>query len=113
GAGGCAEGRRLGPDGKSFRALADDLQERGLKHESDRVLDELFPALERELNISAACRLTGRSRATHYRRLRPPAPRERIPRRPPASALSTVERAQVLALLNRPEYADLPPAQVW
>jgi transposase InsO family protein len=76
-------------------------------------VDEFFPALERELNTSVACRLTGRSRATHYRRLRPPAQRERMPRRPPASALSAVERAQVLALLNRPEYADLPPAQVW
>jgi transposase InsO family protein len=73
----------------------------------------LFPGLERELNTTAACRLTGRSRATHYRRLNPPAPKERSPRPAPPSALSPVERAEVLALLNRPEYADLPPAQVW
>jgi transposase InsO family protein len=69
--------------------------------------------LERELSTTAACRLTGRSRATHYRRLNPPAPKERAPRPAPASALSFAERARVLALLNRPEYADLPPAQVW
>ncbi|WP_083975414.1 DDE-type integrase/transposase/recombinase [Kitasatospora mediocidica] len=31
----------------------------------------------------------------------------------PPSALTPAERAEVLALLNRPDYADLPPAQVW
>nr|WP_279591849.1 IS3 family transposase [Streptomyces sp. 846.5] len=69
--------------------------------------------MERELNTTAACRLTGRSRATHYRRLHPPTPRERAPRPSPASALSTTERQAVLDLLNRPQYADLAPAQVW
>ena len=72
--------------------------------------DELLPFLERELSTTATCRLTGRSRATHYRRLNPPAPKERLPA--PASALSSAECARVVALLNRPEYADLPPAQV-
>ncbi|MFJ6770972.1 hypothetical protein ACIQOV_08390 [Kitasatospora sp. NPDC091257] len=31
----------------------------------------------------------------------------------PASALTGTERAEVLALMNRPQYADLPPAQIW
>lgn len=65
------------------------------------------------MSTTAACRLTGRSRATHYRRLNPPPVKEWAPRPAPASALSSAERARVLALLNRPDYADLPPAQVW
>jgi transposase InsO family protein len=65
------------------------------------------------LNTTTACRLTGRSRATHYRRLSPPTPRERAPRPTPPSALSAGERQAVLDLLNRPEHADLAPAQVW
>jgi transposase InsO family protein len=65
------------------------------------------------LSTSAACRLTGRSRATHYRRLNPPAPRERTPRPAPAPALTPAERERVLALLNRPGHVDLPPAQIW
>ena len=65
------------------------------------------------MNTTAACRLTGRSRATHYRRLHPAEPRERAPRPAPPSALTPAERTQVLTMLNRPDYADLPPAQVW
>ncbi|MDH6580543.1 transposase InsO family protein [Kitasatospora sp. MAP5-34] len=65
------------------------------------------------MSTTAACRLSGRSRATHYRRLLPPAPRKQAPRPAPPSALTPAERAEILALLNRPAYADLPPAQVW
>jgi hypothetical protein len=63
--------------------------------------------------------LTGRSRATFYRRHRPPlsAP----PRRPPKPhkdrvqprALSPEERARVLEVLNSQRFADASPAQVW
>lgn len=53
----------------------------------------------------AACRLTGRSRATHYRNLKPGPPTERRPRPAPPSALPAAERAAVLELLNRAEYA--------
>jgi putative transposase len=60
-----------------------------------------------------ACRLTGRSRATHHRWLNPREPKPRQPRPTPASALSTAERAAVLALMDSPRYADLPPAQIW
>lgn len=61
----------------------------------------------------AACRLTGRSRATHHRRLNPPPPKEPAPRKPPPSALAPTERRAVLALMNSPAYADLAPAQIW
>jgi putative transposase len=57
--------------------------------------------------------LTGRSRATHYRRLHPPVPKAPRPRRASPIALSSAERQAVLGLLNRPGYVDLAPAQVW
>lgn len=60
-----------------------------------------------------ACRLTGRSRATHHRWLHPTPPRPEQPRPTPASALSAQERTTVLELMNTGEYADLPPAQIW
>ncbi len=65
------------------------------------------------MTTTAACRLTGRARATHYRRLNPPAAKEPITRPSPPSALTAAEREQVLALMNRPDYVDLPPAQIW
>jgi len=64
-----------------------------------------------------ACTLTGRARASHYRRLRPPpARRPPIPqaeRRAPTQALSPDERAAVLGVLNTVGNADLSIGQVW
>lgn len=65
------------------------------------------------VGVVAACRLTGRSRATHHRRLNPAPPRPKTPRPPPAAALDPGERARVLALMNSDRYVDLPPAQIW
>ncbi|GHA26057.1 hypothetical protein GCM10010303_40800 [Streptomyces purpurascens] len=57
-----------------------DLRERGLTHAAEPVTDDAFAGVEDALDITAACRLTGRARATPYRRLRPsPAPRPRKP----------------------------------
>lgn len=78
------------------------------------MVDTAFTGVEVQLGITAACRLTGRSRATHYRRLKPPAPRttrSRIQIQP--SALTEQERAAVLELMDSAEYAELPPAQIW
>jgi len=65
----------------------------------------------------AACALTGRARATHYRRLTPPArvvdPVPQSQRTPPPQALSVAERAAVLAALNTGPNADLSIGQVW
>ncbi|MGW9419776.1 IS3 family transposase [Cellulosimicrobium funkei] len=62
----------------------------------------------------AACRLLGRSRATHHRRLHPPQRKEKaVPRTPHPAALADDERTAVLELMNSPAYADLAPAQVW
>lgn len=64
--------------------------------------------------IRAACRLTGKSRATLYRHHNPKSS-IRGPRRPvphPA-ALSASEKASVLAQLRSDRFIDKSPAQVW
>ncbi|MFJ9250931.1 IS3 family transposase [Streptomyces sp. NPDC101776] len=84
-----------------------------MTHAADPVADDAFAGVERQLGITTACRLTGRSRATHYRRLQP-APK-RKPRKPQVqpSALTDQERAAVVELMNCDEYAELAPAQIW
>ncbi len=76
-------------------------------------MDEAFTGVEHELGITAACRLTGRSRATHYRGLKPPPVRRPRPAQVQPSALTAEKRDAVLTLMNSPEYAELPPAQIW
>lgn len=65
--------------------------------------------------VSAACGLVGRSRATHYRRAQPPLHGPREARAVPdnGQALTGVERAAVLELINSEEYADLSVGQIW
>lgn len=61
-----------------------------------------------------ACRLLGVARATHYRRLTPvlgPARRPGGGRQP--TALSDLEREQVLQVLNSDRFADKSAAQAW
>ncbi|MGH9226873.1 MAG: IS3 family transposase, partial [Acidimicrobiales bacterium] len=53
------------------------------------------------------------SRATRYRRRRPPVAGPRPPRPEPANKLSEQERQRILALLRSEQYCDLAPAQVW
>ncbi len=63
------------------------------------------------VGIVAACAALCVSRASYYRAQKPrPEPR---PRPRPARALSDVERARVLALLDSDECMDLAPAQVY
>jgi putative transposase len=65
--------------------------------------------------VVAACRLTGRSRATLHRHRNPKPPRQG-PRRPSGthpSALTDIERAGVLAVLRSDRFVDKSPAQVW
>ena len=69
--------------------------------------------LEPLVGISQACALTGRSRATRYRRLIGPVHGPPKPRPTPPNALSEAERAEVLAVLRSEPYRDLAVAQVW
>jgi transposase InsO family protein len=72
-----------------------------------------------QVSIAAACALTGRSRATHYRRVDPggvvlgPRHGPWLPRRPPPSTITDEQRERVLTLLACPSYRDLAIPQVW
>ena len=72
-----------------------------------------FDDLEAVTSTKAACALLGASRATRYRRRRPPLARPPAPRPTPPNALSEAERQHVLSVLRCEEYCDLAPAQVW
>lgn len=77
------------------------------------MIDEHLEDLEAVTSTKQACALLGASRATVYRRRRPPAARPPAPRPEPANKLTEAERQQVLAVLRSEEYCDLAPAQVW
>jgi putative transposase len=65
------------------------------------------------VGTTAACALSGRSKATHYRAMVPAKERLPVHRGTPSNALSPEEKDQVLALLASKAYADLAVAQVW
>ena len=77
------------------------------------MIDEHFDDLEEVTSTSQACVLLGASRATRYRRRRPPSPRPPSPRPAPPNALTEQERQHILSVLRSAEYCDLAPAQVW
>jgi putative transposase len=70
-------------------------------------------AVAPDLGATQACRALGLSRATLYRRRRPPAPpASPSPRPRPPRALSEAERQAVRAVLHAPRFVDLAPAEV-
>ena len=77
------------------------------------MIEACFAQLKPLVGTTAACRGSGRSRATHYRRLAPPVLGPPPPRPSPANALSEAETAEVLAVLRSERFSDLAPAQVW
>lgn len=77
------------------------------------MIAEHLEDLEAATSTKQACALLGASRATVYRRRRPPAARQRAPRPEPANKLTEAERHQILAVLRSEEFCDLAPAQVW
>ncbi|MGE3328932.1 MAG: IS3 family transposase [Acidimicrobiia bacterium] len=72
-----------------------------------------FNDLEAVTSTKQACVLLGASRATVYRRRRPPVSGPPASRPTPPNSLSEVERQHILAVLRSEEYCDLAPAQVW
>lgn len=85
---------------------------------ADTILGDAFTALlALSITVVTACALTGRSRATHYRRLTPPAPKSdpthQRDRAKPPSTLTDTERANVLEVINSAQYADLSICQIW
>ena len=77
------------------------------------MIEACFAELEPLVGTAAACRGSGKSRATHYRRLAPPIVGPPLPRAAPANALSDEETAELLGVLRSPQFCDLAPAQVW
>jgi putative transposase len=77
------------------------------------VIAEHLESLEAVTSTKEACELLGASRATVYRRRRPPAPRPPAPRPEPTNKLTEAERQHILDVLRSEEYCDLAPAQVW
>lgn len=85
---------------------------------ADSILDDAFTELiALDVSVVQACTLTGRSRATHYRRANPPArkiaPVHQNERAKPPSTLTADERARVLMVIDAPGYADLSICQIW
>ena len=78
----------------------------------DDAIAELTPVLG---STRAACAVTGRAQASHYRRHRqcPPRPKPVRERRPQPRALSPAERDTVRAVLNSPDFVDKAPATVY
>ena len=63
--------------------------------------------------MKKACELTGKSRATVYRRRNGTRSGCREQRPAPPNALSAGERGELLAVLDSPRFADKAPRQVW
>lgn len=78
------------------------------------MINPLVLDLAQHTSLASACRLLGRSRAGHYRSLRPVRPaRERRLRPAPCNALTAAQRAHVLAVLTSDRFVDKSVAQTW
>jgi len=79
---------------------------------TDDAIEALTPVLG---SVRAACKATGRSQASHYRRhRRSPKPDQPLrERKAQPRALSPAERDTVRAVLNSPTFADMAPASVY
>jgi putative transposase len=77
------------------------------------MIDEAVAEVEPLLGTALACRALGVSRASLYRRRRPPRMPERRRRPAPARALSELEREAVRDELHSERFVDCSPAQVY
>ncbi|MGH3505562.1 MAG: IS3 family transposase [Nocardioidaceae bacterium] len=104
--------------GKTARALGDDLREQGARERVDEVTDEAVGELAPRIGVRDACAVVGATRAGYYRRHRqsPPPPRPAsVPQRdrPQPRALTAAEQQAILAELHGDRFADMAPAEVW
>ena len=76
------------------------------------MIDTSVSEIEPLIGTLPACRALGASRASVYRRRRPPRAREHRPRPAPARALTEPERAAVLEQLHSDRFVDSSPAEV-
>lgn len=74
---------------------------------------EAIDVLVKRVDIKTACAAVGRSRATHYRRRRPPEAAGQRQHRTHHRGLTDNEKALVLSELNSERFCDQAPAQIW
>jgi putative transposase len=79
------------------------------------LIDDAVNVLEPLVGVVAACRLTGKSRATLHRQRnpKPPVSGPVRPPRPHPSSLTPRERELVLELLRSDRFVDKSPGHVW
>jgi putative transposase len=77
------------------------------------MIESAVTELTAVVGTSGACAAVGRRRATHYRRLNPPAPNPKREPAPQPRALTAVERAQVLEVLHSERFVDMAPPSVY
>ncbi len=99
--------------GKAQAALRDALRERGAAQAVTAVIGPTVDDLAACVGVTAACRLLGRARASHYRAKQSPRLGPGRPRPTPASALTSLERQRVLQVLTGPRFCDKSVAQAW
>src|SRR6266566_1585806 len=80
---------------------------------ADLMIESAVTELTAVVGTSRACAAVGRRRATHYRRLNPPAPNPKREPAPQPRALTAVERAQVLEVLHSERFVDMAPPSVY
>ena len=105
---------RAGHRGKSIRAAGGHLRQRGLRRELNQVIDEHFPAMEKAIGTSGACRVLGKSRSTLHRHRNPNRPRRRERKESPSPGRTARKKNErVLAELDSPRFADKSVAQAY
>jgi putative transposase len=77
------------------------------------MIEEAVCEIEPLIGTLPACQALGVSRASLYRRRRPPPARPARRRPLPPRALSDAERSRVLEQLHSPRFVDCSPAEVW
>jgi putative transposase len=79
------------------------------------LIDNAVMMLEPLVGVVAACRLTGKSRATLHRQRNPQPPvfGPVAPRKPHPSSLTPAERERVLDLLRSNRFVDKSPGHAW
>jgi putative transposase len=77
------------------------------------MMESAVTELTAVVGTSGACAAVGRSRATHYRRLNPPAPAPKREPTPQPRALSVIERTRVLEVLHSGRFVDMAPPSVY
>ncbi len=77
------------------------------------IIESAVSELTAVVGTTDACAAVGRPRVTHYRRVRPPAPKPKREPRPQPRALTVVERTNVLGVLHSERFIDAAPPTVY